>query len=49
MEDQIIELIEGEFVHTIYKSDSYMVSRFETAEEVITVTGLSFDYEKGQK
>ncbi len=49
MEDQIIELIEGEFIHTIYKSDSYMVSRFETAEEVITVTGLSFDYEKGQK
>ena len=26
-----------------------MVSRFDTGEEVITVTGLSFDYEKAQK
>ena len=49
MDDNLIELLEGEFVHTIYKSDSYMVSRFETADELITVTGLSFDYEKSQK
>ncbi|MBR4461015.1 MAG: AAA family ATPase [Erysipelotrichaceae bacterium] len=49
MEDNIVELIEGEFVHTIYKSDSYMVSRFDAGDEIITVTGLSFDYEKTQK
>ncbi len=49
MEDKLIELIEGEFIHTIYKSDSYMVSRFAAGDEVITVTGLSFDYEKAQK
>ena len=49
MAEQIIDMIEGEFTHTIYRSDSYMVSRFQTAEGLITVTGPSFDYEKGQK
>ncbi|MBR4422312.1 MAG: AAA family ATPase, partial [Erysipelotrichaceae bacterium] len=49
MEDNVIELIEGEFIHTLYKSDNYMVSRFKTDEDVITVTGICFDYEKAQK
>lgn len=49
MEDKIIEIIEGEFIHTIYKSESYMVSKFETNDGTITVTGPSFDYEKKQK
>ena len=44
-----IEIIEGEFTHTIYKSDSYMVSKFKTDDGAITVTGPSFDYESGQR
>ncbi len=49
MDEEIIDLIEGQFTHVIYKSESYMVSRFQTAEGTITVTGPSFEYEKGQK
>ena len=49
MEDKIIDLIEGEFTHTIYKSESYMVSKFKTNDGTITVTGPSFDYERKQK
>ena len=48
MEDKIIDLIEGQFSHTIYKSESYMVSKFKTNDGTITVTGPSFDYVKGQ-
>lgn len=49
MADELIEMIEGEFTHTIYKSESYMVSKFKTDDGTITVTGPSFDYEKGNK
>ncbi|MBQ6335180.1 MAG: ATP-dependent RecD-like DNA helicase [Erysipelotrichaceae bacterium] len=50
MEDNtIIDMLEGEFTHVIYKSDNYMVSRFKTAEGTITVTGPSFDFERNEK
>ncbi|MCR4634078.1 MAG: AAA family ATPase [Erysipelotrichaceae bacterium] len=47
--EEIIDIIEGEFTRTIYRSDTYMVSRFNTSQGAITVTGPSFDYEKGQR
>lgn len=47
--NELIEILEGEFTHTIYKSDSYMVSRFKTQDGVLTITGPSFDYEKGER
>ena len=40
--------IQGVFTHTIYKSSSYMVSKFKTEDGPITVTGPSFDYEEKQ-
>ena len=40
--------IQGVFTHTIYKSSSYMVTRFKTQDGPITVTGPSFDYEENQ-
>ncbi len=50
MEDnQIIDLLEGEFTHIIYKSENYMVSRFKTQDATITVTGPSFDFERNEK
>lgn len=49
MEDNITDLIIGEFTHTVFRSESYMVSRFSTEDDNITVTGPAFDYEKGQK
>ena len=49
MSDELLESIDGCFVYTIYRSDSYMVSKFETDEGTITVTGPSFDYVKGEK
>ncbi|MBR5341571.1 MAG: AAA family ATPase [Erysipelotrichaceae bacterium] len=42
-------MLEGEFTHTIYKSENYMVSKFRTDEGTITVTGPSFDYEKAER
>ena len=47
--NETIDIIEGEFTRTIYKSENYMVSRFNTSEGTITVTGPSFDYEKGER
>ena len=47
--NETIDIIEGEFTRTIYKSENYMVSRFNTIEGTITVTGPSFDYEKGER
>ncbi|MBQ5443595.1 MAG: hypothetical protein IIU29_00290, partial [Erysipelotrichaceae bacterium] len=47
--NETIDIIEGEFTRTIYKSENYMVSRFNTSEGAITVTGPSFDYEKGER
>ena len=47
--NEIIDIIEGEFSRNIYKSDSYMVAIFKTDEGTITVTGPSFDYEKGER
>ena len=46
--NETIDIIEGEFTRTIYKSENYMVSRFNTSEGTITVTGPSVDYEKGE-
>ncbi len=43
------ETLEGEFSHIVYRSESYMVSRFRSEEGTITVTGPSFDVEKGEK
>lgn len=47
--DNELQLLEGVFTYTLYKSDSYMVSKFKCDDEIITVTGPSFDYEKDQK
>ena len=44
-----LETISGCFVYTIYKSDNYMVCKFETEDDTITVTGAAFDYIKGEK
>ncbi len=42
---EVIKL-DGIFVYTLYNSNNYMVSKFETSEgDVITVTGPSVDYE----
>ena len=49
MDEELIEIIEGNFSRTIFKSDNYMVCKFETNEGSITVTGPSFDYDLGQK
>lgn len=49
MIDEQIEIIEGSFYKTIYKSNNYMVSIFYTSDGPITVTGPSFDYEKSCK
>lgn len=49
MENELFESIDGSFVYTIYKSDTYMVCKFETNEGTITTTGPSFDYLKGEK
>ncbi len=38
--------LDGIFVYTLYNSNNYMVSKFETSEgDIITVTGPSVDYE----
>ncbi len=38
--------LDGIFVYTLYNSNNYMVSKFETSEgDTITVTGPSVDYE----
>ncbi|MDO4197396.1 MAG: AAA family ATPase [Erysipelotrichaceae bacterium] len=47
MEDNL-EIIEGFFTHTVYKSDNYMVARFKCEEGSITVTGPFFEYEEVQ-
>lgn len=49
MNKENLETISGAFVYTIYKSDNYMVCKFETEDDTITVTGNSFDYIKGEK
>ena len=49
MLDSEIEIIEGKFTKTIYKSDNFMVCKFDTCEGSITVTGPSFDYDEDQK
>lgn len=49
MEDELIEIIEGSFSRTIYKSENYMVCKFETDEGPLTVTGPSFDFDTNQK
>ena len=48
MNDNTLEIIEGKFTKNIFKSDNYMVSKFETYEGSITVTGPSFDFDMGQ-
>ena len=47
--NETIEIIEGVFSKTIYRNDSYMVTRFVTDDGTITVTGPSFDYEKNER
>ncbi|MBR3228344.1 MAG: AAA family ATPase [Erysipelotrichaceae bacterium] len=49
MNNEMMDTINGIFVHTIYRSDNYMVARFETDDGVITVTGPAFEYTKGEK
>lgn len=49
MDNEINELVEGKFTRIIYKTDNYMVSKFETEDGSITVTGPSFDYEIEQR
>lgn len=49
MDDEIIEIIEGNFTKVIYRSDNYMVCKFETDEGSLTITGPSFDFDLGQK
>lgn len=49
MDEELIEIIEGCFTRTIFKSDNYMVCKFETNEGSITVTGPSFDFDLNQK
>lgn len=44
-----IETINGRFIYTVYKTDSYMVSSFETDDGKITVTGPSFNYIRNRK
>lgn len=46
MSDELIEEIVGSFKHCIFKADNFMVSKFQTDDGLITVTGPSFDYEK---
>ena len=46
METELLEELIGEFTHTVYASESYMVTKFKTNEGTITVTGPFFDYEK---
>ncbi len=47
MNEELFDTINGYFVHTIYKSDTYMVCKFETSDDTITVTGPAFDFIKG--
>ena len=47
MNEEQFDTINGYFVHTIYKSDTYMVCKFETSDDTITVTGPAFDFIKG--
>ncbi len=47
MADELLEEISGVFTYTLYKSDTYMVTKFDSEEGTITVTGPSFEYEKG--
>lgn len=49
MNKESYKSIEGNFVFTIFKSDSFMVSRFKTNEDEIIVTGPSFEYLKTDK
>lgn len=49
MENDVIDIIEGEFTHSIFKSDNYMVNRFKTDDGTIIVTGPFFEYERHQK
>lgn len=49
MENELFESIEGYFKHCIYKADNFMVSKFESEDGLITVTGPSFDYDKTTK
>ena len=44
MDENIIKL-DGIFVYIVYKASNYMVTRFETKDDTITVTGPSFDFE----
>lgn len=49
MNEEIVEILEGKFIRIIFKSDNYMVCKFETDEGSLTVTGPSFDFDLGQK
>ncbi|MBQ1478304.1 MAG: AAA family ATPase, partial [Erysipelotrichaceae bacterium] len=49
MDHEMIDTLTGTFKHIIYRSESYMVARFESEEGLITVTGPSFDIEKGTR
>ena len=49
MDEELIEIIEGFFLRTIYKSDNYMVCKFDSDDGPITVTGPSFDFDSNQR
>ncbi len=49
MNDEVLDIIDGYFLRIIYKTENYMVCKFETNEGPITVTGPSFNFEENQK
>lgn len=48
MEEEF-ETLSGNFTRTIYKSNNYMVSIFNSDDGPLTITGPSFDYDKSAK
>ena len=45
MSDELIEKIEGYFIRTIYKSNNYMVSLFNSEDGEIVITSYAFDFD----
>ena len=49
MAEELTDILEGQFTRIIFRSDNYMVSKFETSDGSLTVTGPSFDFVPDQK
>ena len=45
MEDKTYDSLTGFFVHTLFKTENYMVAKFKSEEGTIIVTGPAFDYD----